>query len=261
MTGMNGDGFSGENAAVVILTAAGSGSRLGLGQPKALVELAGVPLVRHAADRLAASPFVAGCVVTAPAAHLTDMRRALNGLAVPAVVAEGGPTRQASVARGLAAIMHLPQPARTARIVLVHDAARPFAPPALFSAVVCAVGGGHQAVVPVVPVTDTLQRAASSSLGVRGQASAPVLAQGTVDRSELRAVQTPQGFDRLLLERAHAAAQDAAATDAAATDDAGLVEALGEAVWLIPGDEEAAKITTARDLALVEALLRSRASA
>ena len=109
---------------------------------------------------------------------------------------------------------------------------------------------GHRAVVPALPVTDTVK-----AVGAPDAAGAePVLA--TVDRAALRAVQTPQGFDRALLEAAHAAGAARAADEArAASDDAGLVEALGEQVWVVPGHDRALKITTPRDLALAHLLV------
>ena len=111
-----------------------------------------------------------------------------------------------------------------------------------------AVRSGHDAVVPGVPVVDTVKRVGP------GQDALPVTE--TVPRDELRAVQTPQGFARALLDRAHRAAAESADDESvAASDDAGLVERLGEQVWVVPGDERAAKITTARDLAVAELLL------
>lgn len=217
-----------------ILTAAGSGTRLGHALPKALVPVGGAPLVVHAARRLrAARPGggpLASLVVTAPAEHLEAFRALLGP---DTTVVAGGSTRQASVAAGLAAL-----PSDGIDVVLVHDAARAFAPVALIEAVAAAVLAGHDAVVPGLAVTDTIKRVGPGDDGW------PVLA--TVDRSELRAVQTPQGFTRVLLERAHAVPGDHA------TDDAGLVERLGLPVWVVPGDERAAKITTPRDLAIVE---------
>jgi 2-C-methyl-D-erythritol 4-phosphate cytidylyltransferase len=154
---------------------------------------------------------------------------------VPVRVVLGGSTRQASVAAGLA------QAPPDTDIVLVHDAARPLVPPELIARVVESVRAGHRAVVPGLPVTDTLKRV------LPGGSVEPVAA--TVERAPLRAVQTPQGFDRELLELAHAAATHRSADEStAATDDAGLVEALGEPVVVVAGDERAAKITTAHDL-------------
>ncbi|WP_448631261.1 IspD/TarI family cytidylyltransferase [Cellulomonas soli] len=187
-------------------------------------------------------------MVTAPAAFVGDVRTVLDaaGLgapgATPVTVVVGGASRQASVAAGLAVLP--PE----VDVVLVHDAARPFAPPQLTACVLEAVRAGHRAVVPGLPVTDTVKRVgAADALGW------PV--EATVPREVLRAVQTPQGFDRALLDRAHGAASaDADDESVAASDDAGLVERLGEPVWVVPGDERAGKVTTARDLAVAELL-------
>jgi 2-C-methyl-D-erythritol 4-phosphate cytidylyltransferase len=119
-------------------------------------------------------------------------------------------------------------------VVLVHDAARCLAPPALIASVAAAVRAGHVAVVPAVPVTDTVRS----------------LDGGPVDRSRLRSVQTPQGFSRDVLVAAHASADDDDATD-----DASLVERLGVPVHLVDGDRLAFKVTTALDLKLVAAAL------
>jgi 2-C-methyl-D-erythritol 4-phosphate cytidylyltransferase len=235
-----------------VLVAAGSGSRLGMPVPKALVPLGGEPVVARAAHGLAAAfggldKALAVLVVTAPPTHLAAVSDAVErlGLPVPTVVVAGGATRQASVAAALAALGPYPD----TDVVLVHDAARPGVPPAVVERVVTAVRSGHGAVVPAVPVADTIKRVGPGTGGAE-----PVLE--TVRRAELRAVQTPQGFTRALLERAHAAAAAHAADESvAASDDAGLVELLGEQVWVVAGDERAAKITTARDLALAEALL------
>jgi 2-C-methyl-D-erythritol 4-phosphate cytidylyltransferase len=239
---------------LAILTAAGSGTRLGRDLPKALVELDGVPLVLHAARRLAASGVVDRLVVTAPAGAAPGVRDLLTTdplVGLPLEVVDGGATRQASVAAGLA------RAGDDVDVVLVHDAARPFAPGALVRRVVAAVRAGHAAVVPGLPVVDTIKtvsggdRQATSAQGSGAGAVSVEAVTGTPERAVLRAVQTPQGFDRDLLVRAHAAgAARAAADDLAATDDAGLVEALGERVVLVPGDEAAMKITTERDMHL-----------
>lgn len=253
---------------VAVLTAAGSGIRLGHALPKALVPVRGEPLVVHAARRLlsatdADGPLVGLLVVTAPAEHVAAFTSALDALpcrvsAAPVdgtpdpadgptvVVVPGGATRQASVAAGLA-VLPAGRPGGS-DVVLVHDAARPFAPPELVGRVVDAVRAGHAAVVPGLAVTDTIKR-----VGVGDRGAEPVV--GTVDRAELRAVQTPQGFTLGLLLRAHdEAARHADDETLAATDDAGLVERLGLPVWVVPGDERAAKITTARDLRVAELL-------
>jgi 2-C-methyl-D-erythritol 4-phosphate cytidylyltransferase len=168
---------------------------------------------------------------------------------VPATVVEGAGSRQASVAAGLAAL------GDDVDVVLVHDAARALASPGLIRSVEAAVRAGHRAVVPGLPVADTIKQ-----VGEAVDGAAPVVA--TVPRATMRAVQTPQGFERALLDAAHAAGADRAASEAtAATDDAALVEALGERVWVVPGEESAMKITTTRDLAVAELLARGDAGA
>jgi 2-C-methyl-D-erythritol 4-phosphate cytidylyltransferase len=244
---------------LAILTAAGSGTRLGRDLPKALVELGGFPLVLHAARRLAASRAVDAIVVTAPpglAAAMSDVVTADAHVPCPVRVVDGGPTRQASVAAGLA----LARPEDD--VVIVHDAARPLASPDLVRRVVDAVRAGHPAVVPGVPVTDTIKRVSPAPVSAARTAPGPAVERvvETPDRAALRAVQTPQGFDRALLERAHAAgAERAVAGHLAATDDAGLVEALGEPVHVVAGEESALKITTERDLAVARMLLEEHA--
>ncbi len=211
-----------------LLVAAGSGERLGAGQPKALVCLGGRPLVVHALERLRAGG-VTDVVVAAPAAQLAAVR----ALAGDAVVVAGGATRSASVRAALAAL-----PAGV-DVVLVHDAARALAPASLVTRVLAALDGGAPAVVPGLASADTLKQ-----VDDEGRVTA------TVDRLHVRAVQTPQGFTRAVLERAHAGEPEA-------TDDAALVEALGVPVVVVVGDHEAAKITVARDLAIAELLLRA----
>ncbi len=253
-----------------VLTAAGSGSRLGHTLPKALVPLGGEPLLRHAARRLLEARTSDGervttLVVTAPPDDVDTVRTLLGHLGGDVVVVPGGATRQASVAAALDA---LGARGPDVDVVLVHDAARPLVPPALVARVVEAVRAGHGAVVPGVPVTDTVKqvgdptRPAQSSVGSTdaGPRVWPVVR--TVPRGDLRAVQTPQGFRLDVLLRAHAHGAHVAHDEAlAASDDAGLVELLGEPVWVVEGHEDAAKITTARDLAVAELLLRAAPAA
>ncbi|MEV0944408.1 2-C-methyl-D-erythritol 4-phosphate cytidylyltransferase [Micromonospora wenchangensis] len=215
----------------VLVPAAGAGVRLGPGGPKALRLLGGEPLLVHVVRRIAAAPSVHTVVVAAPAAEVDAVRQLLTPVA-PVLVVAGGAERQASVANALAAVPSGPD------IVLVHDAARALTPPALVEAVAAAVRAGHDAVIPVLPVSDTIKRV---------DAAGVVLA--TVDRSALRAVQTPQGFRREVLAAAHAAAGDPL------TDDAGLVEQQGVPVFCVPGSEYALKVTRPFDLTLAEHLL------
>jgi len=215
-----------------LVPAAGLGVRLGPGRPKALRELAGEPLLVHALRGLRAVPEIGPVVVAVPPADVEAVAALLAAYDVSVVA--GGASRQDSVRLALAAL-----PGEVG-LVLVHDAARCLVPASVVTAVVDALRSGAGAVVPVLPVSDTIKQ-------VDGQR---VVA--TVDRSSLRAVQTPQGFARGVLERAHAAGtQDA-------TDDAGLVEAVGGTVTTVAGSDEAFKLTGPLDLLLAEAVLAAR---
>ncbi|GLW33834.1 2-C-methyl-D-erythritol 4-phosphate cytidylyltransferase [Actinoplanes regularis] len=215
----------------VVVPAAGAGVRLGPGGPKALRLLEGEPLLVHAVRRLAAAPSVRLIVVAAPPADV-DAVHALLAPVAPVTVVAGGAERQESVAAALAAV-----PEEVA-IVLVHDAARCLTPPSVIERVAAAVREGADAVIPVLPVVDTIKEVGGDDIVL-----------GTVDRSALRAVQTPQGFRATALRAAHAAAADSH------TDDAGAVEKLGIPVRCVPGSDLALKITRPIDLALATHLL------
>ena len=233
----------------VILVAGGSGQRLGYGIPKAQVPLSGVALLAHALQGVEDAG-VANAVSVAVPAGDTIMRALCRDadLSVPCTVVDGGATRSDSVRAALDAL-----PADL-DAVLVHDAARALAPPEVFRRVAGALAAGASAVIPAVPVTDTIKSAAPTSPEHSGIASHRVT--GTPDRSSLRAVQTPQGFDAALLRRAHqAAAQFSAEQAAAITDDAMLAESLGAVVYVVEGSERSLKITTPLDLLLAEAVL------
>jgi 2-C-methyl-D-erythritol 4-phosphate cytidylyltransferase len=234
--------------AAAIVPAAGRGERLGPGGPKALRELAGLPLLVHAVRALGAARAVAEVVVVAPGDAVDEVRALMRGDTVlqsedvRVLVVAGGRTRQESVRLGLAAL------GDDVDVVLVHDAARPLVPVDLVDRVVQAVRTGADAVIPVLPLADTVKRVDEA-----GRVDA------TIDRSTLRAVQTPQGFARAVLEEAHhAASTDADDEATAATDDAGLVERLGTTVHAVPGAEEAFKVTRPIDLLLAEAVLSRR---
>lgn len=218
----------------VLVPAAGLGTRLGPGTPKALREVAGESLLAHAVRRLATAPSVGCIVVAAPVGAAGQVANSLGHITwVRLHVVDGGQTRQESVA---AALWATPDPYS---IVLVHDAARAFAPPDLVERVATAVRDGHDAVIPVLPVVDTIKQ-----VGGDGYVTA------TPPRATLRAVQTPQGFRRSVLEQAHRAAGDSLV----ATDDAALVERIGARVFCVPGSEAALKITNPADLTTAEFL-------
>jgi 2-C-methyl-D-erythritol 4-phosphate cytidylyltransferase len=225
-----------------VVPAAGRGERLGPGTPKALRELAGVPILVHAVRAVAASRAVELVVVAAPpdGVGLVASLLADHDLAAEVLVVAGGGTRQDSVRLAVASL----PPEFTG--VLVHDAARPLVPVELVDAVAAAIRAGAEAVIPALPVADTVKEVAAG------------IVVATPDRAGLVAVQTPQGFSREVLEKAHAAATGAGVSGDGATDDAGLVERLGVPVRTVPGSEEAFKVTRPLDLLLAEALLARR---
>ncbi|GAA2950409.1 2-C-methyl-D-erythritol 4-phosphate cytidylyltransferase [Streptomyces erythrogriseus] len=228
-----------------VIPAAGRGVRLGPGAPKALRALGGTPMLVHAVRAMADSRAVSLVVVVAPPDDAGEVKSLLDAHALPertdVLVVPGGDSRQESVKRGLDA---LPE---GYDIVLVHDAARPLVPVDTVDAVVEAVRDGAAAVVPALPLADTVKQVEPAAAPGEPE---PVVA--TPDRSRLRAVQTPQGFDRATLVRAHETVTDDV------TDDAGMVERLGLAVVTVPGHEEAFKVTRPLDLVLAEAVLARR---
>ena len=217
--------------AVGIVAAAGSGLRLGADRPKALVALAGRPLVSWSVETLLGSG-VADVVVAVPGDELAAFAAVLP----PEVrLVVGGATRTASVRAALAAA------SGSADAVLVHDAARPLTPPDVVTRVLAALAGGAPAVVPVLPVVDTTVRVDGDGL-----------VTGALPRETLRRVQTPQGFARAVLVDAYDRLPDRAEL----TDDAAVVRAAGVPVATVAGDERAAKVTVPHDLVLAEMQVR-----
>jgi 2-C-methyl-D-erythritol 4-phosphate cytidylyltransferase len=216
-------------ASLLLIVAAGSGIRLGRREPKALVPLAGRPLLSWTLDALAPAGF-ARTVVAAPADRLEEFRR-LAGGAVTLVA--GGDTRSASVRRGFEALG-----ASDDDIVAVHDAARPLITAAEASAVVAAAARMGAAIA-AVPVVDTIKLVEEDRI-VR-----------TVDRSALWAAATPQAFRAGILRRALASGKDA-------TDEAALCEDLGIPIEVVAVSRLGFKITTPADLELAEAVLARR---
>jgi 2-C-methyl-D-erythritol 4-phosphate cytidylyltransferase len=229
---------------VALVVAAGSGVRFGGDLPKALVDLAGRALVAHSVDALAAGG-ATRVVVVVPTQHRNDFARALSDAPVPVELVTGGQRRQDSVRHGLEALAAELDPAVPA-IVLVHDAARPLVPVEVVRRVRDAVAAGATAVVPAVPVVDSIRSVPRE--GVDADSS-------VVDRSRLRAVQTPQGFSFAALLAAHRAVAD---TPEELTDDAAVAERAGQRVVLVPGSRDSIKITEPLDLVLAEALLAGR---
>ena len=210
----------------LILVAAGSGERLGAGIPKALVEVCGDTLIGHSLRVAGGVRQIAQTVVVVPAAEVDRVRPEVG----EAQVVPGGATRDASVRAGLEAL----DP--DVEHVLIHDAARPFTPTEVYGRVIDALLAGADAVIPAVAVADTIKQVRDGSV-VR-----------TVDRADLVAVQTPQGFDVAALWAAH---RSQAGT---VTDDAMLMEAAGHEVRVVQGSPDAFKITTPFDLAVARAM-------
>lgn len=215
-----------------VIVAAGMGERLGAGRPKALVQLAGRPMVSYVIEAFRAATSIDALVVVVPRGWEAEARSAVGE---DVVIVVGGATRQESVSAGLAGC----DPA--VRVVAIHDAARPLVTPALIDRTVAALVPPWDAVAPGVAVVDTL-KAVDSRLAVLR----------TVDREGVWAVQTPQVSSRATLERVHA--RLASAADAA-TDDLSLVERAGGRVRLIEGDRSNFKITSPDDLAFADQLL------
>lgn len=222
----------------VIVAAGGSGRRLRAGRPKALVALAGRPMLFHSLEVFAGLRFVREVVLVLPPAWVDRTVREwsarLRKLKVAKVV-PGGARRQDSVYNGLA----VTEP--SSRVVLVHDAARPFVSAELVGEIVRAAAR-HGAAVPVVPVIDTVK-----VVDARGRVVE------TPDRERLRAAQTPQGFRREVLLAAYRTSGEADATD-----DVQLVERAGGTVIAVESDSGNFKVTTPEDLARAEARLRRR---
>jgi 2-C-methyl-D-erythritol 4-phosphate cytidylyltransferase/2-C-methyl-D-erythritol 2,4-cyclodiphosphate synthase len=216
---------------VVVLVGAGAGRRLGDEQPKAFRRIGGRPILAAAASAAASVVGVRRLVAVVPPGAETDARSALEDVPVPVDIVPGGATRQDSVRAGLAVVED------AEGIVLVHDAARPFASIALFARVIEAIEGPVVAAVPVVPVTDTVVRVGDGAL------------VGVESRDELALAQTPQGFRIGVLRDAHAKAEG---TGTSFTDDATLVRWAGFEVRTVDGELGNRKITTSADLADAE---------
>jgi len=231
--------------ALALIVAAGSGERLGADRPKALVELAGQPLLQYSLEALTRVAQVKRIVVALPA-----------GVAAPAgvVAVQGGAVRSASVKRALAGAGEdqgasgREEDSGEGELVLVHDAARPLLTPELAEKVIDALRAEPSAdgAIAAVPVTDTIKRVADGR----------VVAE-TLERRSLWAVQTPQVFRRGALQRALDVPEGVLAQ---ATDDAWLIERAGGKVVVVPSSDENIKVTTARDLRTAELLLQRRAS-
>jgi 2-C-methyl-D-erythritol 4-phosphate cytidylyltransferase len=224
-----------------VVVAAGAGERLGGETPKAFVDLAGRPMLEWSQAALDTSSTVSGIVLVVPPSIIEHVPVPTGHSSETRVVVAGGRTRQESVVAGIEQV-----PA-DADVIVVHDAARPLAEPALFRQIVEALREtGAMGIVPVVPSPDTLKRVVGGWV------------QETVDRREIGLAQTPQAFVASALLEAHARAR---AAGMAGTDDAMLLEAFGFRVAAVEGDPENFKITTPRDLERAQDIMARRLGA
>ncbi len=210
----------------VIIPAGGSGERLGAKIPKALVQIGGKTLIEHAVTNMA--PIANQIIVAAPAGYEAEFLQLLGS---EVTVITGGLTRTLSVKRALEHVE------KENEFILVHDAARPLASTELALRIIDSLRAGEKAVVPGIAVSDTIKRVDEDNYVTK-----------TPTRSKLRVIQTPQGFTRKVLMKAHSSDDDV-------TDDAGLVEDRGIAVKVIAGEDRALKITTTHDLTVAEQIL------
>ncbi len=222
-----------------LVAAAGQGTRLGAALPKAYVELQGQSLVERSVRAMLDSGVVDDVAVVVAASMEEHARNIFEraGLAGRVRFVHGSDERADSVWAGLQSIPG------DEGIVLVHDAARALTPPAMIARVVEAARAGSNAVIPVVPVADTIKRVADDTV------------VDTPDRATLRAVQTPQAFDLASLRAANEKYFSSSTRTFVATDDASLMEWYGQPVTTVDGDPMAFKITTPLDLTLANAVL------
>jgi len=224
--------------ATAVIAAAGSGERLGAPLPKALVEVAGRPLVAWSLEAMAESGLVSGIVIAAPQTHLAELREL--GRSAGAEVIAGGATRAESVALALEAV--------GAELVAIHDAARPMVTAGLIDSLVAGLAStpGADGVIAAAPIADTVKRVD------RPRPQEPVRVVATEDRDLLWAAQTPQAF------RVQALRQALAAPGAGITDESMLIERTAGEVLIHPAPATNIKVTTPEDLRVAELLLSSR---
>ena len=226
----------------VVVPAGGSGTRMGNESPKQFLQLGGVPLLIHALRVFESSRTIAEIVVVVPRDSVTYCQEELLpqfAFSKIGTVIAGGARRQDSVWNGLQAVDE-----RT-KIVVVHDAVRPFVTGAMVEEV---VGGArtHGAAIVAIPLHDTVK-----------QVTPDGMIETTLDRQRLWSAQTPQAFDVELLREAHRSSREAGVE---ATDDAFLVELIGHRVAIVNGSPDNIKVTRPEDLVMGEAILAARGS-
>jgi 2-C-methyl-D-erythritol 4-phosphate cytidylyltransferase len=220
--------------ALAILVAAGRGERMGADRPKAFLALAGQPLLLRAARSFEEAPSIDSLVAVVPSEEIPTAEKMLATVRKLRAVVAGGPRRQDSVLEGMKQAAE-----GFDGVVLVHDAARPFVEPLLIEAVARAAATDGAA-VPVLGLVDTVKRVRDGRV------------TETLDRAELGAAQTPQGFRFALLARAY---EQAFRDHVSLTDEAMAVERIGAPVTAVPGSPRNRKLTTPEDLAWAEGIL------
>lgn len=234
----------------IILAGAGEGRRMGDLGPKLLIEVGGRPALVRVVETFLKHPAVGEIVITVPRELEPLASLALGNIKnqrkVRMKLIPGGSSRQESVALAIEALTQgLPY-------IGVHDVARVLIDAALISRVLHAARESGAA-IPVLPISDTVKEVAP---GPHQDPAIPTISR-SVARENLVAAQTPQIFSSVILRKAHARARE---TLAAATDEAGLAEAMGVVVTVVPGDERNRKLTVASDLVILNALLRAGAA-
>jgi 2-C-methyl-D-erythritol 4-phosphate cytidylyltransferase/2-C-methyl-D-erythritol 2,4-cyclodiphosphate synthase len=227
-----------QRSVAVVLLAAGKGERLGANAPKAFVELAGKSLLEHSVFRALATENLKQLIIAVPETHLEqtlDFEKQLSNQGIDIRVVVGGRTRQESVSESLAVLTG------GIDIVLVHDSARSLASTELFNRVAEAVFENQIGVIPALQVADTIKKYKGDVI------------EETIERSNLVRAQTPQGFPASVLVAAHVGATQEF------TDDAALIQSIGGTVMMIPGEEQAMKITTAEDFERAQTYLLAHA--
>ena len=227
--------------ASAIIVAAGSGIRLGVGEPKAFVKLHGHPMLHYSLATLAKLPLIAEIVIAIPTGFEKRTRDEVSRahIEVPVKITAGGHERQDSVRLALALT------SAEADVIVIHDAARPLADVALFRRCLEAAAA-RGAAIAAIPVADTLKRVADGAI------------HATLKRAGLYQAQTPQAFQRRLLVTAH---ERATREHILATDDADLVEQIGGTVEIVEASALNLKITTKSDLTIAEAIVAAPSKA
>lgn len=223
--------------AAVVIVAAGKGLRFG-NAGKVMATLLDRPVLEHTINAFEQSESISEIVLVAgehTEVAMQHLASSVNWTKVTHVV-RGGASRQESTANGVDAV------SMKADVILVHDGARPLIQPVHIDACVSAARE-HGGAIVAIPVTDTIKKVANERI------------ESTIDRSDLWAAQTPQGFRA---NRLRQMMRNAALSPNLVTDEASLAELSGESVWIVPGNASNLKITHPTDIIVAEALLRAR---